>query len=245
MIKNIKLKIEYDGTNYAGWQRQINANTVQLTLEKAIGKVVNEDVNLIGVSRTDTGVHAKEYIANFSTNSTIPAKKMMHVINNHLPGDIAILSSEQVEPDFHSRYSSKGKIYSYTINNRQEKVALNRAYAYHYKYPLNIELMKEASKYFLGEHDFSSFRNKGSHVVKTVKNIYQLDILKQEDNVIIYVYGDGFLYNMVRIMVGTLIDVGRERIKPDRIKDILLAKDRKCASKTAPSSGLCLEKVFY
>lgn len=245
MIRNIMIVIEYDGTNYAGWQRQINANSVQGTLEKAICKVTTEKVNLIGSSRTDTGVHAKGYVANFQTSSSIPPDRIKHAINNRLPGDIVILKSKEVSIDFHARYNTKGKKYTYTINNRRDNVAINRNYIYHYKYELDISLMKKASNYFLGTHDFSSFRNKGSHVIKSVKTIYELNVDKQGELVIISIYGDGFLYNMVRIIVGTLIDVGRSRINPERIKDILGAKDRNCASKTAPASGLCLEKVFY
>ncbi|WP_428864370.1 tRNA pseudouridine(38-40) synthase TruA [Clostridium sediminicola] len=239
------LVIEYDGTNYAGWQRQINANTVQETLEKAIYKVTGEVINLIGCSRTDTGVHAKEYVANFRTNSSIPGDRIKYAINNKLPSDIVVLRSKEVSLDFHARYSSKGKKYIYTINNRKDNVAINRNYIYHYRYELDVDLMKDAIKHFCGTHDFSAFRNKGSQVTKTVKTIYEINVDRQGEQVIISVNGDGFLYNMVRIMVGTLIDVGRKRVKPDRIKYILNSKDRKFASKTAPASGLCLEKVFY
>lgn len=245
MLKNVMLVIEYDGTNYAGWQRQINAITVQETLEKAIYKVTGESVNLIGCSRTDTGVHAKAYVANFRTNSSIPADRIKYAINNRLPSDIVILKSKEVPLEFHARYGSKGKRYIYTINNRRDNVAINRNYIYHYRYELDIDLMQKGSEYFLGTHDFSAFRNKGSQVTKTVKTIYEMNVDRQGEQIIISVNGDGFLYNMVRIMVGTLIDVGRNRVKPCKIKSILNSKDRKYASKTAPASGLCLEKVFY
>lgn len=244
-MRNIKLVIEYDGSNYAGWQKQKNAITIQETIEKAISNVTSEMVEITGSSRTDTGVHARGFVANFFTNSKIPSEKFREAINNKLPYDIIILKSEEVDCEFHSRYHSKGKEYSYAILNRLQPPAINRNYLYHYKYELDIKLMQEASRYFIGTHDFASFKNKGSSVKTSVRTITELSIKREYDLVKITVSADGFLYNMVRIIVGTLIDIGIGKIKPQEIENIIQSKDRKNAGKSVPPQGLCLEEVFY
>lgn len=244
-MKNIKFIVEYDGTNYCGWQRQRNGNTIQQTIEKAINEVTGEKVNLIGCSRTDAGVHAKMYVCNFSTDSTIPPDKIGIVINHRLPEDIVILNSEEVDSNFHSRYCSKGKLYSYTILNRDERAAIGRNYAYQYSRNVDIEAMKKASAYFLGKHDFSAFKSTGSSVKDNIRSIKEVKVEKDEDYIKIYVAGDGFLYNMVRIIVGTLLLVGEGKINPQYIKEIIESKDRNKAGKVVPARGLCLEKVFY
>lgn len=244
-MKNIKLTVEYDGTNYCGWQKQKNGNTIQQTIEEAIHEVTGEDIKLIGASRTDAGVHAKMYVCNFFTSSTIPPEKIGIVISNKLPEDIVVLNSEEVDSSFHSRYCSKGKIYSYTILNRTERAAIGRNYAYQYGRNIDIEAMKKASAYFLGKHDFSAFKSTGSSVKDNVRTITEVRIEKDGDYIKIYVAGDGFLYNMVRIIVGTLLDVGEKKIIPRYIKEIIELKDRNNAGKVVPAKGLCLEKVFY
>jgi len=244
-MRNIKLIIEYDGTKYSGWQKQNNALTIQEVIENAIVSITNENINLIGSSRTDAGVHAKGFTANFITESKIPAQKFREAINSKLPNDIVILKSEEVDINFHSRYHSTGKIYVYTIINRYEPIAIGRDYVYHYKNKLDIELMKMASKYFIGKHDFTSFMKKGSSVKTTVRTITRLDVQKENDKLTITVSADGFLYNMVRIIVGTLIDVGIGKIKPEEIRDILYSKDRIKAGGCAPACGLCLVEVLY
>lgn len=244
-MKNIKLTLEYDGKDFFGWQRQKVGRTVQGVLERAIEAVTNEKVNTIGCSRTDTGVHAKAFIVNFYTNSTIPGDKIMHVLNNKLPDDVVILNSEEVDELFHARYNSTGKTYCYTILNRRLPTALYRNSSYLFKESLDIGKMCEGAQHFIGTHDFEAFRSLGSSVKSTVRTIHSLEITKHEDFINIYVSGDGFLYNMVRCMVGTLIEVGRGKLNPSQIKDILENKDRKRARKVVPPMGLTLIEVFY
>lgn len=244
-LRNIKLLIEYDGTNYSGWQRQKNAVSIQGTIEKAIFKITGEKVDLIGASRTDAGVHAKEYVANFNTETKIPDDRIKNALNSKLPRDIVIIDSCEVDLDFHARYNSVGKRYSYTILNRNQPPALNRYYLYHYRRPLNVELMRIGAKYFVGKHDFAAFRNTGSSQKTSVRTILKLDVEQKGDIIIFYISADGFLYNMARIIVGTLVNVGIGKIKPEDIINIMESKDRINAGKAAPAGGLCLEKVFY
>ncbi|WP_029451376.1 tRNA pseudouridine(38-40) synthase TruA [Clostridium algidicarnis] len=244
-MKNIKLIVEYDGTNYSGWQRQNNAMTIQQKIEEAIFKSTGESLDVIGCSRTDAGVHAKAFVLNFHTKSTIPSDKIKNVINLNLPEDIIILSSEEVEKEFHARYSCVAKTYSYTIFNRESVPALYRNYVYHVRKPLNVDIMIEASKYFLGKQDFSAFKNMGSSVKTSTRTIKDIEIYKENDYIKIYITADGFLYNMVKIIVGTLVQVGKGKMPPKQIRDIIESKDRSKAGKAVLSSGLCLEKVFY
>ncbi|MEA4827695.1 MAG: tRNA pseudouridine(38-40) synthase TruA [Clostridium sp.] len=245
MKKNIKITIEYDGTNYAGWQKQKNAITIQQKVEEAIAEVTGNHIEVIGCSRTDAGVHAKGFVGNFITDSTIPPEKFKYAINNKLPDDIVILKSEEVPLSFHSRYCSKGKTYVYTILNRNERPVINKNYVYQVSNLLDLDLMTEGSKHFLGKHYFDSFRKSGSSVKSTERTIYSIDIKKEGEYITIKVTGDGFLYNMVRIMVGTLIEVGIGKIPPTDISNIIRAKDRARAGKSVPPQGLCLHKVFY
>ncbi|ERI95331.1 tRNA pseudouridine synthase A [Clostridiales bacterium oral taxon 876 str. F0540] len=244
-MRNIKLIIEYDGTNYAGWQRQNNAVTIQQKVEESIVSLTGEKIAVIGSSRTDAGVHARGFCANFFTNSTIPPHKFKDAINSKLSEDIVIIDSEEVSLNFHARYSSTGKRYSYTILNREQPPAIDRRYVYYYKKLLDYESMKNACKYFIGTHDFSAFKSTGSSVKTSIRTINGADLIKAGDKIIFYVEGDGFLYNMVRIMAGTLINVGTGEITPSRISDIINSKDRTKAGKTAPAKGLCLEVVYY
>lgn len=244
-MRNIKLTIEYDGTRYYGWQRQPIGNTIQQELEKAISKVIKEYVEVIGSSRTDSGVHAKGYVANFKTNVKMPAEKFRDAINCKLPRDIVIIKSEEVDLDFHARYSSKGKTYCYTILNREYPCAIDKDYVYYYRWKLNVEEMKKACKYFLGTHDFKAFQTPGGSVKTSIRTISDLHIETNVDKIKIYMSADGFLYNMVRIIVGTLILVGSNKIKEDFVKNIIESGVRQNAGKCAPANGLCLEKVFY
>lgn len=244
-MKNIKLVIEYDGAHYGGWQKQNNNKTIQGVLEKAISKATGEEIEVIGSSRTDAGVHAKGMVANFKTNSSIPAERFREAINRNLPDDIAILSSEEVEEGFHARYSSKGKTYSYTIINRYEKVAIGKDYCCLVKEPLNVENMEEACKHFIGKHDFSAFKTNGSSVKTSVRTVSELYIEKNQENIKIYISADGFLYNMVRIIVGTLVEVGKGKIKVEDIPKIIKSLDRTKAGPCIKANGLVLEKVFY
>lgn len=244
-MRNIKLVIEYDGTNYAGWQRQKNAVSIQQKIEEAVKEITGEDTEVIGCSRTDAGVHARRFTANFKTKSKIPEKSFKAALNSKLPKDIVVTASEEVSLDFHSRYSSTGKMYSYTILNREEACAIGRNYVYHYKKRLDAEAMKEACKFFIGKHDFSAFRSSGSSVKSSIRTIRKAYFTINKDIITFYIEGDGFLYNMVRIMVGTLMDVGIGKISPEYIAEIIKSKDRNKASRTAPASGLCLEFVYY
>jgi len=244
-MRNIKLILEYDGANYLGWQKQKNGVTIQGTLEEAISLLTNEKIEVTGSSRTDAGVHAKGFVANFKTNSKIPAEKFREAINHKLPEDIVIIKSEEVKENFHSRYDAKGKTYSYSIINRDTYPAIGRNYLYHIKKNLNISSMKEACRYFIGTYDFSAFKSSGSSVKTSVRTIMDLHIEEENEIIKIYITGDGFLYNMVRIIVGTLLMVGNNKIKPENIRDIIESKDRKKAGICVPARGLTLEKVYY
>lgn len=244
-MRNIKLLIEFDGSNFCGWQRQPKGRTVQKCIETAIFKVTGEEIMINGSSRTDAGVHAKEMVANFFTNSTIPSEKFREAINTRLPEDVSIIKSEEVDEDFHARYSSKGKTYSYTIVNRYERLSLGHQYLYHCRYHLDVEAMREACNYFIGKHDFKAFMSHGSSIKTTVRTIKELYIEFEEDKIKIFITADGFLYNMVRIIVGTLIKVGNGRLAAREIEDIIKEGNRKRAGMCVPPNGLILEKVFY
>lgn len=244
-MRNIKITIEYDGTKYYGWQRQTIGNTIQQKVEDAIKKVTNEEVEVIGGSRTDSGVHARGYVANFKTNSRIPSSKFKDAINTKLPKDILIIDSEEVDINFHARYSCTGKTYCYTIINRERPVIIERNYVGHVKEQLDIEEMKNACKYFIGTHDFKAFMGRGSSAKTSIRTITDLQIINQEEEIKIFISANGFLYNMVRIIVGTLVMVGNRKIKAEDIKLIIDSQIRKNAGKCMPATGLCLEKVFY
>ncbi|MGL4741506.1 MAG: tRNA pseudouridine(38-40) synthase TruA [Sarcina sp.] len=245
-MRNIKLKLEYDGTNFCGWQRQKVGRTVEQTLSEAIEKLTGEkNIELFGSSRTDSGVHARGYVSNFHTNCKIPAERFKDALNTKLPEDLVALASEEVEDVFHARYMSIGKTYCYTILNRREPSALHRNNVFHYPGKLDIQSMKLACEPFIGKHDFEAFKSLGSSAKTSVRTITDLHIEQEEDFIKIYVSADGFLYNMVRIIAGTLLKVGSGKIKADKISEIILSKDRKRAGECAPAKGLCLEKVFY
>ncbi|WP_265446594.1 tRNA pseudouridine(38-40) synthase TruA [Acetivibrio straminisolvens] len=244
-MRNVKLIIEYDGTNYHGWQKQKNAKTVQDTIESAIKGLTGEKAELTGASRTDFGVHALGQVANFKTDSNIPGDRFSYALNRILPDDIVIIESQEVSPDFHARFKSKGKKYRYLIYNSRFPSAILRNRAFHVSYKLDFESMKKAASYFLGTHDFSSFRASGSSVKTSVRTMTDV-LLERDDKIIKFeISGDGFLYNMVRIMVGTLVDVGMGRINDDDIPKIIESKNRKSAGRTAPAEGLYLVEVYY
>ncbi len=245
-MRNIKLTIEYDGTNYHGWQIQKNAVTVQEYVEKALAKLLGTETGVTGCSRTDVGVHAYGQVATFHTESNIPAEKFSYALNNLLPEDIVIQKSEEVSEDFHPRYSSKGKKYRYLICNSAHQSALMRNRACHVRPELNFEEMQKASLYFVGEHDFAAFQATGGQVRSTVREIYSMSMTKKEDKIIeIEVTGNGFLYNMVRIIAGTLIYVGMGKLPAEDIPLILKELDRRKAGKTAPAQGLYLMEIYY
>lgn len=245
MIRNIKLTIEYNGTSFCGWQKQPNARTVQGTIEECIATVTQEEVGVIGCSRTDSGVHAKNFVCNFTTSSKIPSEKFSYAINRILPPEIIILESEEVPLDFHARFSCKGKRYVYSILNRTWPSPIKKDFTYHAKDRLDIDKMNEAARYLIGKHDFASFRNLGSSVQSTVRTITDLNVAKNNEVIEIRVAGDGFLYNMVRIISGTLLEIGLNKRQPEDMRIILESRDRKNAGKSLPAAGLCLDEVFY
>lgn len=244
-MRNIKITIEYEGTNYCGWQIQPNKPTVQEELIKAINKITGENVNLIGAGRTDSGVHATGQVANFRTISNIPGRKFASAITSQLPYDIAVKQSEEVPLDFHARFDAKGKRYKYIIVNQSIRSPLLRNFAYYIPYKLDLDLMNKGKDYLLGSHDFGTFMSSGSSIKDTVRTINFVSINEHDNLIIFKIEGNGFLYNMVRIIVGTLVDIGRERIYVNNLPNIIESKDRTNAGHTAPAQGLYLEKVFY
>lgn len=246
MRRNIKLIIEYDGTLFNGWQMQPNGRSVQHEISRAIEKVTKcKQVKLFGSGRTDSGVHAYGQVANFITESTIPSEKFSFAINTHLPHDVSIISSHEVSYDFNARFNAKNKTYKYIIDNCPNYSPIKRNYCWNIKDYLSIEQMIIASKYLEGQHDFVSFCSSKTDIKTTVRTIHSIIIQKTGDQIEISVCGNGFLYNMVRIIVGTLIDFGRNKFHPDHMINIINSKNRSMAGKTAPSKGLYLQSVIY
>lgn len=244
-MRNIKLTIQYDGRGYHGWQSQDNALTVQDVLEEAVKEITGVRPKIIGCSRTDTGVHAKRFVCNFKSETKIPNRKLPLALNTKLPRDVVCLSAEDAEDNFHSRYHAKKKTYTYYIQNSQFPDVFKLDYAWHFPYSLDIDEMKRAAEAFLGEHDFIGFAASGFTVKTTVRTIYSLEVEQVEDLVKITVTGNGFLYNMVRIIAGTLAFCGCGKLRAEDMADIIASKDRKRAGITAPSGGLYLTEVYY
>lgn len=244
-MKRIKLTIAYDGTNYCGWQVQPNGITVEEVVNRALKKLTGEEILVIGASRTDSGVHALGNVAVFDSETTIPPERIAMALNQRLPDDIVIVRSEEVLPDFHPRYCDCIKTYEYHIINTKIPVPTKRLTNYFVSYELNIEHMRQAASYLVGEHDFVSFCNVRTDVENTVRTVTALDVLADGDEITIRIAGNGFLYNMVRIIVGTLLRVGRGFYEPEKVKEILEAKDRKAAGVTAPAHGLMLVGIDY
>ena len=244
-MRNIKLTIEYDGKDFKGWQKQPNKLNIQGEIERAIENITGEKVELIASGRTDAGVHAMGQVANFKTSSNISIEKIPIAINSQVKNSIRIQKAEEVDEKFHSRYNCKKKTYRYVIDNSKYGSAIYRNMAYHMPIPLNIEEMKKAIKYFEGEHDFKSFKSSGTSSKSSIRTIYSANIVKEGTNIGIDLTGNGFLYNMVRIISGTLLDVGLGKIKAEDIPKIIEAKDRKKAGKTLPAHGLILLMVEY
>lgn len=244
-MRNIKLTLQYDGSAYHGWQIQKNAVTVQETVAKAINKITGENVNPIGCGRTDAGVHAERYVCNFFTNSDIPESKIPYALNSHLPEDIVCIFASDADEDFHAKNSALGKRYVYRILNREFPDVFLRNYTWHCKYPLDLQKMQAAAKAFVGVHDFIGFASSGLSVKTTVREIYSLDVMRNNDIITIDARGNGFLYNMVRIIAGTLVFAGGGKINPSDMADIIASRDRNRAGITAPPQGLCLKEVYY
>lgn len=244
-MKRIKLVLAYDGTNYCGWQYQNNGVTIEEILNKALSELLKEPVAVIGASRTDSGVHALENVAVFDTENRMAPDKICMALNQRLPDDIRALSSEEVAVDWHPRKQNCVKTYEYKILNRKINIPTQRLYSYFCYFPLDVEKMREAAKYLIGEHDFKSFCSPRGQAEETVRTIYDLDIIKEGDMITIRICGNGFLYNMVRIIAGTLMKVGIGVYPPEHVEEILDARDRKAAGPTAPAKGLTLVSMEY
>lgn len=246
-MRRIRIVVAYDGTNYCGWQIQPNGITIEEILNRQISKVTGEDIRIIGASRTDSGVHALGNVAVFDTKSRIPGDRFAYALNQKMPEDIVIVKSEEVSLDWHPRYQDEiSKTYEYHIYNAKVRNPLKSRYSTFVSFDLDVEKMREGAKYILGEHDFASFCNVRTNTKDTVRTVHEIEIVENpEREIIIRVTGNGFLYNMVRIIAGTLIRVGRGFYEPEKIRDILEAKEHTSEGITAPPNGLVLVSIDY
>lgn len=245
MVKRVKLIVAYDGTAYCGWQLQPNGRTIEGELNQALSSLLQEDIHVIGASRTDSGVHALCNIAVFDTQTRIPAEKISYALNQRLPEDIRIKKSCEVAADFHPRHCSSRKTYEYRIYQDSFPEPVRRLYTHFTYVPLDMDRMREGAALLIGEHDFKSFCSTAAVVETTVRTILSINIEKQGKEILISVCGTGFLYNMVRIIVGTLMEVGRGSYPPEHVREILEAKDRQAAGPTAPACGLTLVNYTF
>lgn len=241
----ILIRISYDGSHYFGWQRQNNFVTVQQKVEEALSLLLKQNITIRGSSRTDTGVHAMAQGAVFDADTTIPMDKLPYAVNSFLPNDIVVWEAREVDETFHPQYSVTDKTYEYKIQNSVFRDPKLYNYTDFVRYDLNTELMNEACKYFIGEHNFKAFCAAGGQSKTTIRTIYELSVKREGDIINIKVKGNGFLYNMVRIIVGTLVEVGRGKIKPMEIQNIILSENRARAGKTMAPNGLTLMEVNY
>lgn len=244
-MKNYLLQISYNGSAYHGWQVQDNAVTVQEKLQDAIEAVFGAREDVKGCSRTDSGVHANSFFCNFRSERNIPTEKIPSALNVNLPMDIAVKKCTEVPLDFHARYDCKGKEYVYKIWNSNERNPFYNNLYYHYKYSIDADILDQEAKAFKGEHDFSSFCAAGGSVEDKVRTVYDFCVKRQGDEVLFIVSGNGFLYNMVRIMVGTLLEISSGKIQQGKISEIIEAKDRSKAGFTVPPQGLYLNEVYF
>lgn len=244
-MKRVLLVVAYDGTAYNGWQLQPGAATIEGELNSALSRLLCEEIRVIGASRTDSGVHALCNIAVFDTNARIPAEKISYALNQRLPEDIRIQKSMEVASDFHPRHCNSKKTYEYRILNREFSLPTRRLYAHFTYVPLDAELMRRGAAYLIGEHDFKSFCAAAAVVETTVRTITDVQVERINEEIVIRVSGTGFLYNMVRIIAGTLMEVGRGNYPPEKVQEILEAKDRQAAGPTAPACGLTLVKYEF
>ena len=244
-MKRVMLKVAYDGTNYHGWQIQPNVVTIESVLNETLSALFREEIKVIGASRTDTGVHALGNIAVFDTNARIPAEKISYALNQRLPEDIRIQSSMEVAPDFHPRHQNSKKTYEYQILNCAFPMPVYRLYSYFTYVKLDVEKMQQAAAYLVGEHDFKSFCSTKTVAETTVRTIYDIHVEKTGDLIRVRITGSGFLYNMVRIIVGTLMEAGKGTIAPEQMIPILNACNREQAGPTLPACGLTLIEYEY
>lgn len=244
-MKRIKLTVAYDGTNYRGWQIQKNGETIESILNRTLRELTGEDIQVLGASRTDSGVHAMGNVAVFDTEARMPGDKFVYALNQRLPEDIRIQESCEVPFDFHPRYQNTVKTYEYRILNREFPLPAYRLNTYFTYRPLDEQRMRQAAESLIGEHDFRSFCAAGAQVKTTVRTIYELKVTREGELITIRITGNGFLYNMVRIIAGTLIRIGQGEWEPEQMQTILAAKDRTAAGPTAPAKGLTLMEIIY
>lgn len=245
-LRKLLITISYDGRSYHGWQIQNNAITVQEVFQNALTQVVGEYCDLKGCSRTDSGVHANMYCVSVKINHRIPAERLKAALNRWLPTSVVCLDCKEVDLDFHARYNCKSKQYIYKIWNSEERNPFLEGFALHYRYPIDVDLLNRASQAYVGKHDFTSFCTLDNReMADFTRDVKMFSVERQDKLVTMTVEADGFLYNMVRIMVGTMLAVSQGKIKPDEIQDIIEKKDRSFAGPTAPACGLYLNQVNY
>lgn len=244
-MKRVRLTVAYDGTNYHGWQLQDNGVTIEGELNRCLTELLGEPVSVIGASRTDSGVHALGNVAVFDTESSIPAEKFSYALNRRLPEDIRVQRSEEVAADWHPRRCASRKTYEYRIYRGEFPMPVKRLYSYHIYRALDVKKMCLAAEYLVGEHDFKSFCQTGAQVESTVRIIYSAEVEEQGADLVIRVCGSGFLYNMVRIIAGTLLEVGTGKRTPESVEQVLAARERSAAGPTAPACGLTLMKYEF
>ena len=245
-MKRVGLVVAYDGTHYSGWQTQPNGTTIQGVLNDTLSELLGEKIETIGASRTDAGVHALGNVAVFDTESRIPGEKFSYALNQRLPEDIVVVRSDEVPADWHPRYQENiSKTYEYHIYNAAVPNPLKTRYCTFVSFPMDVEAMRAGAKYLVGEHDFVSFCNIRTNTQDTVRTVYDLIIEKKDDEIVLRITGNGFLYNMVRIIAGVLIRVGRGFYAPEKVKEILDAKVHTSEGATAPPNGLVLMKIDY
>ena len=243
--RNVKLVLAYDGTDFAGWQRQKNAPTVQQTLEDSIEQVTGERISVVGAGRTDAGVHALGQVANFHTSSRLSVAELHRALNAVLSPAVAVLEAEEADPDFHARYWATGKHYRYVIHNGPVRPVLERHTVLHLRAHLNLARIRRAARLLVGEYDFAAFTTHARSKDNTVRRVEELSIRRNGERILVDTKGNGFLYNMVRAIVGTLLEVGRGRLPVEAMTEILASGDRRRAGPTAPAQGLCLMSVRY
>lgn len=244
-MRRIMLVVAYDGSKYCGWQIQPNAITVEEVLNRELSRLLKENIEVIGASRTDSGVHAMGNVAVFDTETRIPAEKLCYALNHSLPEDIVIQRSVEVRPDFHPRKWDSRKTYEYRIWNAEFIQPFNRGYTHFVYHDIDVEAMREGAKYLLGEHDFTSFCSTHTQAQDHVRTVYSIDITEENHLITLRISGSGFLYNMVRIITGTLLLVGQHLKKPEDVEDMLAAQNREAAGPTAPAKGLMLVGIEY
>lgn len=245
-MRRVRLFVAYDGTDYCGWQVQPNGITVEEVLNRELGRLTGEDIHIIGASRTDSGVHALMNVAVFDTDSSIPPERMAYALNQRMPEDIVITKSDEVGADWHPRYQDNvRKTYEYHIYNAPVLNPLKRKYSAFVSFPMDVDKMRRGAAYLVGEHDFVSFCNVRTNVSDTVRTVEDITVTENGADIVIRITGNGFLYNMVRIIAGTLIRVGRGFYEPEKVREILEEKKRTAAGVTAPACGLVLVEIEY